>query len=106
MRLGCSSSTDYPVIFAQRSTLWQHMDELLHHLAIDPSTVPDTERQPFTGVQSRPNLLTPMELAHLIAVYAPLSAFFLALGPFLVLNQTSCATPHIAALMAELAPQT
>jgi hypothetical protein len=106
MRLGCAAGTDFPVIFARRTTLWQHIDELAEALHIDVSTIPATEREPYTLAKSRESLLTPLELSHLITAYAPISGLFIALGNFLVLNQTTCASPAVRTLLKSLADET
>ncbi len=106
MRLGCAADTDFPIIFAKRSTLWQHIEELADALHIDAATIPVSEREPYKLTKSRDNLFTPVELAHLITVYAPVSGLFLALGPFFVLNQTTCALPTVRTLLKNLEDET
>ena len=108
VRFACAPTAHFPVVFARRSTLWQHLPRLVELLGLNASGIPAAELRPFEirpwHLDNEAKLVSPAQHAALQRIYAPTRDLFTAVGNFTVVDRAFCASPAGQTLLATLAP--
>ena len=97
----CRAPVRYPTVFADRSSLWRHIDELAAVLQINASLIDASERVAYTHAHEdlEHEQLTEALSQRLTATYEPLRQLYQRMGEFYVLDARSCQQPKARALL-------
>lgn len=105
LRHACGPLARGFTVFAKRSTLHAHLDELAALLNIAAADFPAAEHAPFPGPVPDEDALSGLaafDLSRARNVLAPVPYLYDQLGEFRVLNKAVCATPEVQKIISDV----